>query len=103
MGTLLMMYFTNVDPDFWIQLKGHNAGKPLRDKIPNSIGIKTDPVLLVPDFLFYTLLYLYEKGAFRQSIKGSVVPYITHQAIIDTLSNHWHAQSQNKTPGQGQL
>ena len=50
-----MIQFTNEDPDFWIQLIGLNAGRPLREKIPNSIGVKTDPAYLVPDFLFYTV------------------------------------------------
>ncbi len=102
MGTH-MIQFTNQDPDFWIQLKGNNAGKPLRQKIPNSIGIKTDPVHLVPDFLFYTVLYLFQSGAFQPHIQGSVVPYITQNTIVQVIVNHWFAQHQNKTSEQGQI
>ena len=82
-----MIQFTNDYPDFWIQLRGQNAGKPLRKKIPNSIGVKTDPAILVPDFLFYTLEYLYSSGAFQPYISGSVLPFISHRNILAVLSN----------------
>lgn len=84
-----MFKFTDQDPDFWIQLKGENAGKPLRTAIPNSIGVKTDPELLIPDFLFYTVQYLFSSGQFRPFIKGSVVPYIRNRDITVALVNHW--------------
>jgi hypothetical protein len=89
-----------VDPDFWIQLKGQNAGRPLRAKIPNSVGVKTDPDLLVPDFLFYTMDYLFQSGRFSPMLRGAVVPFITRGAILEVLSNHWHAIGQNKSVGQ---
>jgi len=95
-----MIHFTNQDPDFWIQLKGQNAGKPLRGKIPNSIGVKTDPAVLVPDFLFYTLEYLHGSGAFRPYLTGSVIPFISQRNILTVLLKHWHAMSQNKSVGQ---
>ncbi len=95
-----MIKFTDLDPDFWIQLKGQNAGRPLRKKIPNSIGIKADPGVLVPDFLFYTLEYLFLFGAFQPWLRGSVVPFLTHQAILEVLYSHWHAQANRKSAGQ---
>jgi len=95
-----MIQFTDEDPDFWIQLKGQNAGRPLREKIPNSIGVKTDPALLVPDFLFYTLEYLFSMGAFLPFLRGSVVPFITRRGILAVLFNHWHAMSQKESAGQ---
>lgn len=84
-----MFKFTDQDPDFWIQLKGENAGRPLRTCIPNSIGVKTDPNYLVSDFLFYTVQYLFSSGHFRPFIKGSVVPYIRQQDITVALVDHW--------------
>ena len=95
-----MMQFTQTDPDFWIQLKGLNSGRPLREKIPNSIGVKTDPDLLVPDFLFYTLEYLFQSDAFRPMLRGSVVPYITRRVILEVLFFYWHAQVTTKSAGQ---
>ena len=95
-----MMQFTDSDPDFWIQLKGQNAGRPLREKIPNSIGIKTDPDLLVPDFLFCTLDYLFQSGAFLPMLRGSVVPFLTRRAILEVISSHWRAQANRKSAGQ---
>jgi len=87
-----MFKFTDQDPDFWIQLKGENAGKPLRTSIPNSVGVKTDPNLLVSDFLFYTVQYLFSSGKFRPYLKGSVVPYIRQRDITVALVNHWTSQ-----------
>ena len=91
-GAIIMFKFTDQDPDFWIQLKGENAGKPLRTPIANSIGVKTDPEFLFPDFLFYTVLYLFTSGQFRPMLKGSVVPYIRNSDITVALVNHWTSQ-----------
>ena len=84
-----MFQFTNYDPDFWVQLKGSAAGKPLREPIPNSIGVKVNPRLLVSDFLFYTIEYLFQSGAFKPYIIGSVVPYIRQSSITKVLIQHW--------------
>lgn len=67
--------------DFFIQLKGENAGKPLKNHIPNSIGIKVNRELLVPEFLYYVVLNLYNTEKFRVNLKGSVIPYITIKDI----------------------
>jgi hypothetical protein len=88
-----MLAFTDQYPDFWIQLKGDNAGKPLRVPIPNSIGVKADPAHLVPDFLFYTVQFLHLSGAFTPYIKGSAVPFITQRSIIQVLLNHFVFQA----------
>ncbi len=96
-----MYRFTNTSPDFWIQTKGENAGKPLRKQIPNSIGIKVNPELLVPDFLFYIVLLNYQTSAFKPYLKGSVVPFIRigdirriidRQLVIFILSHQEQAQ-----------
>lgn len=84
-----MFYFTSYHPDFWIQLKGNNAGMPLRKQTVNSIGVKTNKDVLNPDYLFYTILYLFNIGAFQKCIKGSVIPYIRQGDITITLINHW--------------
>jgi hypothetical protein len=70
-----MFEFTSSSPDFFIQLKGNNAGQPLRASIPNSVGVKAGPDL-VPDFMFYFCLYLYQSGLFAPYLRGSVIPYI---------------------------
>lgn len=84
-----MFTFTDQEPDFWIQLKGNAAGKPLRIPIPNSVGVKVDPSLLVSDFLFYTIEYLFLSGAFIPHLKGSVVPFIRQNSITKVLILHW--------------
>jgi len=93
-----MFQFTNKEPEFWVQLKGENAGKPLRKQIPNSVGIKTNPELMVSDFLFITLEYLFSVGAFKPFLKGSVIPYIRNEDIVKVLVIHWTAFSGNYKP-----
>lgn len=76
-----MFYFSNENPAFYIQLKGENAGKPIKQKISNSIGINVDENLLVPDYFFYVVLHLFQSGKFTARLKGSVVPYILQSDI----------------------
>lgn len=84
-----MFCFTDDNPDFYIQLKGENAGRPLNEKMPNSVGIKTDPKLLVSGFLFYTVLYLFQTGIFRRYLRGSVIPFITQRDISHVIISHF--------------
>ena len=83
-----MYQFTNTAPDFWIQIKGENAGQPLRKSIPNATGIKENQGLLDPDFLFYIVLYKYQTDAFKPYIKGSVIPYIRLNHIRMVIDSH---------------
>ena len=83
-----MFLFTSENPDFWIQLKGSNAGKPLHQPIPNSIGVLTNHKVLDPMFFFYTVEYLFSRNAFRPYLKGSVIPYITRADIQEVIHTH---------------
>lgn len=94
-ASMKLIRFTEDDPDFWIQVKGNSAGKPLKNKIPNSIGIKANPSHLVSDFLFYTIEYLFQSGAFKPHLKGSVVPFINNRAITLVLVEHWLRSNRN--------
>lgn len=86
-----MFILTSENPDFWIQTKGINAGKPLRNPIANCIGIKANPEILVPEFLYYTVLHLFQSQQFKKHLKGSVIPYITQQDIIVVLLKYFIA------------
>jgi len=86
-----MFQFTNSSPDFFIQLKGLRAGQPLKFKISNSVGIKTDPGLLVPGFLFYTVLFLYQSGRFRPFLKGTAVPFIRQKDVARVIISHFQS------------
>ena len=81
-----MYKFTKTNPDFWVQLKGDNAGKPLRVVMPNSIGILTDHEILDPQFFYYVVEYLFLSGRFRVHIMGSVIPYIRQQDIRQVIN-----------------
>lgn len=95
-----MFQLTNTSPDFWIQLKGENAGQPLRQQIPNAIGIKVNRELMVPDFLFYTVLYLFQTKAFQPKLRGSVIPYIRTVDIRMVLTDHFIKVSLNHQASQ---
>jgi len=84
-----MFHFTNdlEKAHFFIQLKGSNAGKPLKSKIPNSVGILVDEQFFIPDYLYYLVLHLYNSGKFRQILKGSVIPYIRQKDIEKVIAS----------------
>ena len=70
---------------FFIQLKGNNAGRPLREKIPNSIGISVDERIFIPDYFYYLVLNLFNTGKFKPLLKGSVVPFIRQRDIVQAV------------------
>lgn len=82
-----MFSFTNnaEKAHFFIQLKGENAGRPMKNQIPNSAGICVNERIFVPEFFFYLILNLYNTGKFKQMIKGSVVPFIRQSDISVTV------------------
>jgi hypothetical protein len=82
-----MFKFSHSNPDFYIQIKGENSGKPLKSKIPNSVGIVVDRDKLVPDYLFYIVQHLFLTEEFRPHITGSAVPFITLPKIKQTILN----------------
>lgn len=85
----LMIYLSNDNPSFFIQLKGNNAGKPLKEKIPNAIGVKTNPEILNAQFLYYVVEFLFTAGKFAPHITGSVIPFITQTSILTVIAQHF--------------
>jgi hypothetical protein len=63
-------------------LKGENAGRPLASPCVNSVGVKADQNILIPQFLYYQLLHVYQSGIYRSFLKGSVIPYIRQGDIL---------------------
>lgn len=82
-----MFNFTNEaeKAHFFIQLKGENAGKPLREQIPNSVGLMVNERFVVPEFLYYLVLHLHNSGKFKQRQRGSVIPFLKHTDILKTI------------------
>lgn len=76
------MFQFNPVGDFYIQLKGNNAGKPIKEKIPNSIGVLVNRDLFLPEYFYYLMLAVYYSGLYKKYIKGSVIPYIRHDDIV---------------------
>jgi hypothetical protein len=72
-------------PSFYIQIKGLNSGKPLKNAIVNCVAVYTDMPYL------YELVYLLFKGRkFEIHLKGSVIPFVRiedlHEVIDKGLS-----------------
>lgn len=86
-----MFYFTNdhSQSHFFIQLKGENAGKPLKHSIPNSIGVVANTKVLVPEYFFYVVQYLFNVDAFKPFLKGSVIPFIRQRDIIQVIEKYF--------------
>ncbi len=84
------------DADFHVQLKGNNAGKVLKEPIPNSIGVATNPNVLLPDFARYMFEHIHNKGAYRPYINGAVVPFIRQRdldrVLIEQMQQMWGNQ-----------
>lgn len=63
------------DADFWLQRKGSvdTVGTPTKEFNPENIGIKvirTD--ILLPDYLYYVLMYYKNVGYFSNISSGTV-------------------------------
>jgi hypothetical protein len=85
-ANMLWVYkFQNDDADFFVQLKGDNAEKPLPVKIPNSIGIVVNPDVLDETYFYYLMLAVWQSKYYQNFIKGSVIKYITHHDISKVL------------------
>jgi hypothetical protein len=87
-----MFYFCSQDPHFWIQTKGMNAGQPLKQPIANCVGIRAHEDVLVPQYLYYVVLHLYNQQRFASALKGSVIPYITQRDISRIIARHFIGQ-----------
>lgn len=71
---------TLTDADFWVIAKGDEIGKPIEQKVPNSIGVKvirTD--LLLPKYLFYVIQHLHMRGSFKGMAKLTANDLLTMQ------------------------
>jgi hypothetical protein len=77
-----MFWFTSETPDFWIQLKGENAGRPILAPCVNSVGVKADRQIFNPKYLYYMFVHVHNTGIYRTMLKGSVIPYIRQGDIL---------------------
>mgnify|MGYP003137691406 FL=1 len=66
--------FVKKDADFYVQTKGSNAGKVMKESSANSIGVKVDRDHLLPDYAYYLFQYGDMSGGFKQRHKGTAQP-----------------------------
>lgn len=60
---------------FWIVRRGsvERVGEPVRVFNPEHIGIRIERTdLLLPDYLFYSLLAIHQQGAWKQIATGTL-------------------------------
>ena len=85
-----MFKFSNTDQcDFFIQTVGSNAGRPIKVKSSNCVGVEVDRELLVPDYFYFVVVSLFLTEKFKPHLKGSVIPFITQSDIALTIMNHF--------------
>lgn len=88
----MLFEFNTTRGDFFIQLKGNNAGTPLRYKSANSIGVVVNRDYLLPDYFYYMMLAVQMSGHYKPYLKGSVIPYIRHEDIVTALLDYFNNQ-----------
>ena len=97
-GGVVPWKYVTKDADFWIQTKGKNAGKVMKEKSANSIGVKTDESVLLPDYAYYMFLNAYNNGVFERLQKGTAQQYITQRDITAGMVGFY--KDSTKTYGQ---
>lgn len=62
------------DADFWLIRKGSDksVGRPTRSFNDEHIGVKANPGMVDPNFLYYALEYVWNTGYFEARCKGSL-------------------------------
>jgi len=96
----VVFVFSKTGADFFIQLKGLNAGRPLWDKIPNSCGIEINKSIMDVKFMYYTFEYLFRADRFKPFLKGSVIPYIRLPDIEFVVYHHFISTMARQEPTQ---
>jgi hypothetical protein len=68
----------------------------LKEPIANSIGVVTNPDILLPDFARYVFEHIHNTGAYQPHIKGSVIPFIRQtdldRVITEQMQQMWGGQ-----------
>jgi hypothetical protein len=89
--------YTKKDADFYIQTKGANAGKVMREPSTNSVGIKVDPEVLDANYAYFMFQNAEKQGAFKAVQKGTAIPFITQSDIDRAMAQ----MSRQTTPAPG--
>jgi len=72
---------THPECAFFLQVKGLHAGRPLREAIPNSVGVITHA-----PFAFELCFAAYTARAYRARIKGTCIPFVTMVDVQEVLT-----------------
>lgn len=73
--------------DFYVQMDGNNAGKPFKIKPEkgNYYAVITDKSVLLPEYFYFVVEYLYTSGAFKQVIHGTTVPHLNIKGFTEVV------------------
>lgn len=75
------------EADFFVQTVGTNAGKPMTEPSANSVGIKVNPEVLIPEFAYYMFEHANNLGKFKQLQKGTAQQYLRQGDIDEGVSS----------------
>ena len=85
-----MFLLQNYDPkhpnglnyaDFYVQSKGDNAGRPLKEPSTNCFAVFTDHSRLLPEYFYYMVMAAWQQGVFRPYLLGSVIPFLSIESF----------------------
>lgn len=74
LGMLAKIKTNFKDADFWLKRRGSkgDCGHPIREFHKEDIGVKVERTdILVPNYLYYLMLHLYNEGHWRQFEGGT--------------------------------
>lgn len=80
---------TSLQADFYIQSKGNNAGKPMKEPSANCFLVLTDSSVLLPEYFYYVVLAVYNSGLFKKYLTGSVIPFLTQKDFHKALEAYF--------------
>lgn len=61
------------EADFWITRRGSldTVGKPTKEYNPESIGIKVESNMLLPEYMYYVFMHMHQSGVWKQHAHGA--------------------------------
>lgn len=82
--------------DFYVQMDGENAGRPFKIKPDkgNYYPVTVDRNVLLPDYFYYMIEYLYSTGAFKPYLHGVTLRHLTVKGFIEAVIRHLFSKKQ---------
>jgi len=74
--------------DFYIQVDGENAGKPLKVKPEKGkyYAVITNKNILLPGYFYYLVEHLYKSKAFERVLKGTTLVHLSIEGFDEVVA-----------------